>query len=83
MEFILYWLSTGMGPSLSEVYIINETPLEKTNFSSVSSCHLDLASGLGMRAQVHFLLLVLGLHMAETYAVPEPGATVSVSSPVC
>lgn len=72
-----------MGPPLSEVYALSDTPLENTNFSSISGCHLDLASGLGVGAHVHFLLLVLGLHMAETSAGPVHGATRSLQVHLC
>lgn len=38
------------GLSLSMVYIAGERPLEKTNFSLVRGCQLEIASGLGTGA---------------------------------
>lgn len=42
-----------MGPAIKCV-LSNETPLEKTNFSFVSSYKLEIASVLGMGASVCF-----------------------------
>jgi hypothetical protein len=68
IEFTLCWLSTaGHGPSLSVVNIPSETPLEKTKFSSVSRCQLEIAGvgslgpllhlGPGILSDLHLCML--------------------------
>ena len=55
----------------------SETPLEKTKFSFVSNCQLEMASGLGMGALVNLPLSALGHHLTWTCAGCVHAATVS------
>lgn len=61
----------------SVVCIPSETPLEKTDFSFVSSSHLVIASRFRPGACVCFPVLALGHHLPWTYAGPVRVATVS------
>jgi hypothetical protein len=47
-------LLLGTGHILSVVYIFSETPLQKSNFSFVSGCQLQIDSWLLTEAHVHF-----------------------------
>jgi hypothetical protein len=55
----------------------SETPLDKTKFSFASCYQLEIASGLGMGACVHFSFQML---LVQTHTGPVHAASVSVSS---
>ena len=59
-----------MRATLSVICISNETLLEKTDFSYVSSCLLEMDSWLHMEAPAHFPLLILGQFLAWIYGFP-------------
>lgn len=44
------------GLTSSTVYLLNKFPLEKIIFFLVSGSHMEIASGLGIEASVHFPL---------------------------
>lgn len=46
-------LLLGLGLGLKVLCIPRETPLEKTNFSFMSGCQLEIASRIGTEAHVH------------------------------
>jgi hypothetical protein len=55
-SFFVGHLQLDMQPALGSSLFPHETPLEKTKFSLASGYQLNIASGLGMEACVHFAI---------------------------
>lgn len=77
LSVVHLWLAFSISPK--GVYFPNKVPLRKTKFLFATGYHMEIISGLGMGAGIHFSFPTIGPHFMQTSAEIVPATSTSVS----